>query len=76
MNKANSLVNEYIKKSPNQYYIDTASPMINDHGRPKSSLFISDSLHLSTEGYDLWSNIVHPLLEEVINKDKWKLFNW
>ena len=50
--------------------------MINDHGRPKSSLFISDSLHLSSKGYDLWSNIVHPLLEEVINKDKWKLFNW
>jgi len=76
MKKANSLVNEYIKKSPNQYYIDTASPMINHNGRPKSNLFISDSLHLSTEGYDLWSSIVHPLLEKVMNKDKWKLFNW
>ena len=76
MKKANNLVSEYIKKSSNQYYIDTAGPMINDSGRPISSLFISDSLHLSSEGYDLWSNIIHPLLEQVINKNKWKIFNW
>ena len=68
MKKANNLLSEYIKKSPNQYYVDTAGPMINENGRPISSLFISDSLHLSKKGYDLWSKIVHPLLEKVLKK--------
>jgi lysophospholipase L1-like esterase len=68
MREANSLVNQYIKKFSNQYYVDIVGPMLNDRGRPISEFFISDSLHLSFEGYNLWSEIVHSLLDEVIDE--------
>ncbi len=69
MNKANQLIGEYTKKNSLLYYVDTASPMLNDTGEPKISLFINDKLHLSNEGYDLWSKILKPVLYNVYSID-------
>ena len=69
MKEANRLVRNYSKKKPLLYYIDTASPMLNSNGLPKSSLFVSDSLHLSKDGYDLWSKILEPILRDVLERD-------
>ena len=65
MKKANQAINDYIQKNSLLYYVDTASPMLNERGIPKSSLFDSDNLHLSDEGYDLWSKILKPVLYNV-----------
>ena len=53
-------------ENPLLYYIDTASPMLNSNGFPKESLFVSDSLHLSKDGYDLWIKILEPLLIDIL----------
>jgi hypothetical protein len=37
--------------------------MIGDNGRPKPSLYISDSLHMSDEGYDIWEKLLRPFIE-------------
>lgn len=65
MQKTNHLVKRYSENNPLLYYVDTASPMLNEIGKPKGSLFVKDSLHLSQEGYDLWSSIVKPILYDL-----------
>ena len=49
------------------YYVDTASPMLNGRGRPKSIFFAKDSLHLNQKGYELWSSLVKPILYDLYN---------
>ena len=36
--------------------------MLNRKGYPDNAFFVSDSLHLSEKGYDLWSKILKPIL--------------
>ena len=44
-------------------FVDIDSPMIGDNGEPKPELFVSDGLHLSEQGYQLWSSLVRPHLK-------------
>ena len=73
---ANKLIQMYIDSNTMQYYVDTSSPMLNKKGKPKGSLFVSDSLHLSTKGYDLWSKILIPTLDSLARNDEIKIFGW
>ena len=49
MEKANHAIQKYSQKHSFLYYIDTASPMLNNRGKPKSSLFAKDSLQIGLE---------------------------
>ena len=69
MKKANQLILNYSNINPLLFYMDMASPMFNNKGLPKHSLFISDNLHLSKEGYDLWSKILEPLLRKTFESN-------
>jgi lysophospholipase L1-like esterase len=62
MRAANKLIAEHCKTSPLLDYADIDTPMIGDDGKPKKELFVKDGLHLSREGYTLWTSIVTPLL--------------
>lgn len=63
--KANSLIKDYAKNNEKVFYIDTATPMIGKNGKPKSDLFVKDSLHLNSNGYDLWSSEVNSFLDSL-----------
>ena len=65
MKEANSLIKNYAKNNEKVFYIDTASPMIGKNGKPKSDLFLKDSLHLNSNGYDLWSSKVNSFLDSL-----------
>ena len=65
MEKTNHMVQMYSQNNPLLYYVDTATPMLSERGKPIASLFVKDSLHLSHEGYDLWSSIVKPVLYDL-----------
>ena len=65
MKKANSLIKVYAKNNEKVFYIDTVSPMIGKNGKPKSDLFVKDSLHLNSNGYDLWSLEVNSFLDSL-----------
>ena len=69
MNQTNLLIYKYIIEHPFLYYADTATPMLNDKGFPKSLFFISDSLHLSKEGYRNWDNVLLPVINEALGLD-------
>ena len=43
-------------------YIDVATPMLNPDGSMREDLFVSDMLHMNQKGYDIWRNVVAPVL--------------
>lgn len=64
MARANRLIEEMAATDPLVRVIDVSGPMIarGDGGKPPGELFIFDGLHLSDEGYALWSGIVRARL--------------
>ena len=63
MKKANTMINEYLNTKTNAAFIDIFSPMIGISGKPSEKWFVEDGLHMSEEGYELWTKIVKPFLE-------------
>ncbi len=46
----------------NVFYIDVATPMLNVDGSRNPDLYVSDGLHLSQAGYDVWRRVVVPFV--------------
>ena len=76
MNRANKLIQMYIDSDTMQFYVDISTPMLNKKGKPSGDLFVSDSLHLSAKGYDLWSKILKPVLDSLAMNDGNMIFGW
>jgi lysophospholipase L1-like esterase len=45
-------------------FIDVFTPMLDEHGQPRSELFVDDGLHMNASGYALWRRIIAPYLEQ------------
>jgi len=60
MRKANRMIEELSSKDELLEYIDVDTPMIGTDGRPRKELFIKDGLHMSDEGYKIWTDLVMP----------------
>ena len=43
-------------------YIDIATPMLNAAGEPRPDIFAGDQLHMNAAGYDIWRDVVRPVL--------------
>jgi len=76
MRQANRLIKMYTDSDNMQYYADTATPMLDSQGKPLGDLFVDDSLHLSKKGYDLWSEILKPILDSLTMIDRINIFGW
>ncbi|MFP8873203.1 MAG: SGNH/GDSL hydrolase family protein, partial [Myxococcota bacterium] len=63
MNRANRAIAALAEEDPRLGYFDIATPMIGPDGRPRGELFRMDGLHLSPEGYAVWTDVVRPPLE-------------
>lgn len=63
MQAANKLIAEHSKGDKRLAYLDIATPMLGPDGKPKPELFVKDGLHLSPEGYELWTGLLRPLLK-------------
>jgi lysophospholipase L1-like esterase len=61
--KANALIEAECKKGKDLHYIDIATPMLGDDGKPRPELFARDGLHLNEKGYALWASILKPHLK-------------
>lgn len=46
-------------------FLDLASPLLDDHGKPRPGLFRWDRIHLNEEGYRIWTALLKPTLEEM-----------
>jgi lysophospholipase L1-like esterase len=58
MNKSNQAIKALTEANPKLHYLDIPPAMLGSDGTPKKELFIKDGLHLSPEGYQLWSKFV------------------
>jgi lysophospholipase L1-like esterase len=64
MQKANTMINEYLNSKPNAAFVDIFSPMIDFTGKPSEKWFLEDGLHMTDEGYQLWTKILAPYIKE------------
>jgi lysophospholipase L1-like esterase len=60
--KANDLIAAECKKDERLTYVDVSEGMLDKDGKPKPELFVKDGLHLSADGYALWTAKVKPLI--------------
>jgi len=59
----NSMVEAYVRLTPNVKYIETYSMSLGSDGKPRPELFREDKLHFNAEGYKLLAERVRPLLQ-------------
>lgn len=55
---ANQLIESYCKLHPDLHFVDISTPMLDKFGSLKPELFAKDGLHLSEEGYQVWTKKV------------------
>ena len=65
MEETNNRIKAYNRNNKQLYYVDLATPLLNDSGKPRDSLYLDDLLHLNEDGYDTWNNIAGPKLEKM-----------
>jgi lysophospholipase L1-like esterase len=66
--KLNELVRSDIESRPGGYYVDVYSAMLDESGEPRAGLFLADGLHLSREGYRLWSRLLAPYRDRILTE--------
>jgi lysophospholipase L1-like esterase len=60
--KANELIEAFCKKNDYLTYVDVVKPMLCDDGKPRKELFVSDGLHMTEKGYEVWVAVLMPVL--------------
>ena len=45
-------------------FIDVATPMLGEDGKPMASIFVDDMLHMNDAGYNIWREVVREVLME------------
>jgi len=63
MQKANTMIHEYLNTKSNDAFVDIFSPMIDITGKPSEKWFLEDGLHMTNEGYQLWTKILAPFIK-------------
>jgi lysophospholipase L1-like esterase len=59
---ANALIRAYATHDDRVAFVDIDQAMLGWDERPRGGLFVPDGLHLSAEGYQLWTTLLRPLL--------------
>lgn len=68
MVQVNEMLTDLAEDNETVTYIDIATPMLGDDGKPRADLFIKDNLHLNRKGYELWRDTIRPILVEAERK--------
>jgi iduronate 2-sulfatase len=61
--KANALVEASCKGNEWLTFVDVVKPMLGADGKPRPELFVKDGLHMTEEGYKVWTELVKPYLK-------------
>ncbi len=64
MEETNHLIVEICGKDSRLTYVDVASGMLDQSGKPRIEIFKDDMLHMKREGYIIWRNALRPVLLE------------
>lgn len=61
---ANKLIAADCAREKDLVFLDVGPAMLGADGKPKAELFVKDGLHLSEQGYELWTSLVKPHLKK------------
>lgn len=61
--KTNAAIREFCDQSPCLEFVDVWPEMLGEDGQPRAEFFVADRLHMSAEGYRLWTSLVRPHLD-------------
>jgi|SRR5690606_33714252 len=61
--QTNLMVEDYLKSFSNSSYVNIVDPMLMANGKPNPTYFLSDSLHMTAAGYDVWEEALRPHIE-------------
>ncbi len=64
----NIYLQRYAEETPNTYFLNIWDKMFDKKGKIKSDIFLSDSLHMNTKGYQIWTSVIKPKIEIYYNK--------
>jgi lysophospholipase L1-like esterase len=59
---ANEIIRRYAEHDDKVAFVDVDQAMLGWDEKPRPELFVEDGLHLTPEGYELWSALLRPLL--------------
>ena len=59
---ANQWISAYLRQQRGTAFIDVWNAMLDEHGRPKPSIFVGDQLHMNASGYKIWQPIFDSML--------------
>lgn len=60
---ANALLKTRCAKDPHLQFVDLASTLLDEEGKPQPKYFMPDMLHLNPEGYAVWNAKLRPVIE-------------
>jgi lysophospholipase L1-like esterase len=60
--KANTLISEFLKKKKRTVFIDVFHPMLLPDGTIMPDIFLEDKLHMNAKGYAIWQKAIAPYL--------------
>jgi lysophospholipase L1-like esterase len=62
MRSANAIIRAYCERDDRLGFIDFDTLMLGWDEKPRPELFVQDGLHLSPQGYQLWTTVLRPYL--------------
>lgn len=62
MRAANDIIRSICSRDDRLAFLDFGDAMLGWDERPRRELFVEDGLHLSPQGYQLWTAMIRPLL--------------
>ncbi|WP_294286762.1 GDSL-type esterase/lipase family protein [uncultured Chryseobacterium sp.] len=63
MKEANKKIAAFMKKQPRSKFIDITKVMQDKNGNVRKDLFVEDMLHMTPEGYKLWTSVMKPYMK-------------
>ena len=69
MSEANRMIRDFSGKDKRLFYFDAATPLLGTDGLPKDEFFLPDKLHLNGKGYEVWTQLLRPIIEKAIMPD-------
>jgi lysophospholipase L1-like esterase len=62
MRAANTMIRQFCSRDDRVAFVDVDGAMLGWDERPRSELYADDGLHLSPQGYQLWTTLLRPFL--------------
>jgi lysophospholipase L1-like esterase len=63
MRASNALIHDWLAKQKNVAYIDVFTAMLDSKGNIRPELYVEDKLHMTPQGYEIWTRVVGPYLK-------------